>query len=65
MFSASKEDHSDADCFACAILSHGNEGHVYGTNAEIEIKSLLDNFKGNKCRTLVGKPKLFFIQVTP
>ncbi|KAL5018848.1 hypothetical protein ScPMuIL_004570 [Solemya velum] len=62
MLTTSKEDHSNADCFACAILSHGEEGHVFGTDAKVEIKSLLDNFKGNRCKTLVGKPKLFFIQ---
>jgi hypothetical protein len=56
-------DHSDNDCFACAILSHGEEGIVYGKNGKIDIKKLLQPFKGNNCDSLAGKPKLFFIQV--
>ncbi|PVD37509.1 hypothetical protein C0Q70_00103 [Pomacea canaliculata] len=58
----SKEDHSDADCFACAILSHGEEGYVYGQDARIEIEKLVGPFKGNRCKSLAAKPKLFFIQ---
>lgn len=55
-------DHSDNDCFACAILSHGEEGIVYGKNGKIDIKKLLQPFKGNNCDSLAGKPKIFFIQ---
>ncbi|CAC5377704.1 CASP7 [Mytilus coruscus] len=55
-------DHSENDCFVCAILSHGEEGIVYGKNGKIEIKKLLEPFKGNLCETLAGKPKVFFIQ---
>ena len=62
-FAASKKDHSDCDCFAVAILSHGDEGIVYGTDTIIKIDSLVAPLKGDKCPTLVGKPKLFFIQV--
>jgi len=58
----SEEDHSDADCFVCAILSHGEEGVVYGTTGTVKLNSLVDNFKGDNCPTLVGKPKIFFIQ---
>jgi hypothetical protein len=53
-----------SDCFACAILSHGEEGVVFGTDAKIEVKQLLEPFKGNNCKGLLGKPKLFFIQVS-
>nr|6PDQ_A Chain A, Ancestral Effector Caspase-3/6/7 [Homo sapiens]6PDQ_D Chain D, Ancestral Effector Caspase-3/6/7 [Homo sapiens] len=58
----SKEDHSDSDCFVCVLLSHGEEGLVYGTDGKIEIQELTSLFKGDKCQSLVGKPKLFFIQ---
>jgi len=53
-------NHEDCDCFAVTILSHGAEGLVYGTNEAIEIKKLVEPLK--TCKTLVGKPKLFFIQ---
>ncbi|XP_076465517.1 caspase-3-like [Babylonia areolata] len=57
-----KNDHSNADCFTCAILSHGEEGYVYGTDGRIEIDKLVAPFKGHKCQSLAGKPKIFFIQ---
>ena len=53
-------DHSDCDCFACVILSHGEEGVIYGTNGTVKMEDLVAPFR--QCRTLVGKPKLFFIQ---
>ncbi|CAH1795558.1 unnamed protein product [Owenia fusiformis] len=59
---AGKMNHSDADCFACVILSHGEEGVVYGTDGVVPIEKLTEPFKGNKCESLRGKPKMFFIQ---
>ncbi|KAG1954935.1 caspase-7 [Pimephales promelas] len=58
----SEEDHSDRSCFACILLSHGEEGMIYGTDGAIPIKSMTSLFKGDMCKSLVGKPKLFFIQ---
>ena len=67
-----------SDAFACVLASHGNEiqeknptktnikvyHHViYGTDHEIKTHLLMDLLKGNRCRQLRGKPKLFFIQV--
>ena len=63
LFSAAAYDHSDCDCFGCAILSHGREGFVYATDRLIPLEALTVPFKGDRCPTLVGKPKLFFIQV--
>ncbi|KAM7169555.1 caspase-7 isoform 1-T1 [Macrochelys suwanniensis] len=59
---AADENHSDAACFACIFLSHGIDGHIYGTDGVLEIKDLTTFFRGDKCKTLIGKPKLFFIQ---
>lgn len=55
-------DHSECDCFICVILSHGEEGVVYGTDKSLEIKELVRYFKGDVCPSLVGKPKIFIIQ---
>ncbi|XP_075705850.1 caspase-6 isoform X1 [Rhinoderma darwinii] len=55
-------DHSDADCFLCVFLSHGEDNHVYAHDAKIEIQRLTSLFKGDKCKSLVGKPKIFIIQ---
>lgn len=62
MKEVASEDHSDADCFVCAILSHGEERCVYGYDGAIEMDKLVAPLKGNACKTLAGKPKIFFIQ---
>ncbi|KAK3585454.1 hypothetical protein CHS0354_003301 [Potamilus streckersoni] len=59
---AAQFDHSDADCFVCVLLSHGEEGIIFGVDGPLEIKNIFNLFKGQNCRTLAGKPKLFFIQ---
>ena len=64
IISAASDDFNlQSDCFVCAILTHGKEGVVYGIDDKVEVKILLEPFKGNNCKGLVGKPKIFFIQV--
>ncbi|XP_043827305.1 caspase-3-like [Dromiciops gliroides] len=58
----SKEDHSQRSSFICIILSHGEEEKIFGTDGSLELKELTSFFKGDQCRTLVGKPKIFIIQ---
>lgn len=56
-------DHNNKDCFICCILSHGDEGIVYGTDGQkVSIFELTSYFTGSKCPSLAGKPKVFFIQ---
>ncbi|KAK3590198.1 hypothetical protein CHS0354_041256 [Potamilus streckersoni] len=62
MSKAAAEDHGDRDCFACAILSHGEEGIVYGHDKKVPIADIVRPFVGDNCPSLVNKPKLFFIQ---
>ncbi|XP_048843632.1 caspase-7 isoform X2 [Brienomyrus brachyistius] len=59
---ASQEDHSNSSCFACILLTHGEESLVFGTDGLMPLKTLTSLFRGDVCRSLVGKPKLFFIQ---
>lgn len=59
---AAEEDHSDADCFLLAFLSHGEDDHVYAYDEKISIQEITSLFKGDKCRSLAGKPKIFVIQ---
>ncbi|XP_063333300.1 caspase-6-like [Pelmatolapia mariae] len=59
---AAEEDHSDADCFLLAFLSHGDDNYVYCHEGIISIQEITSMFKGDKCRDLVGKPKIFIIQ---
>ncbi|XP_069315139.1 caspase-6 isoform X2 [Eulemur rufifrons] len=58
----STASHADADCFLCVFLSHGEGNHIYAYDAKIEIPTLTGLFKGDKCQSLVGKPKIFIIQ---
>lgn len=59
---ASTSCHVDADCFLCVFLSHGEGNHIYAYDAKIELQTLTGLFRGDKCKSLVGKPKIFIIQ---
>uniref|UniRef100_A0A3Q3WH23 Caspase-6 n=1 Tax=Mola mola TaxID=94237 RepID=A0A3Q3WH23_MOLML len=59
---AAKADHSDVDCFLLIFLSHGENDHVYAHDGKISIQDITSQFKGDKCRSLVGKPKIFVLQ---
>ena len=63
LFSVSKEDHSSSASIVCVLLSHGDEGVFFGTDGSVELKYLTSLFRGDRVKSLVGKPKLFFIQV--
>ena len=59
----SKTDHTQNDCFLCAILSHGKDGSIiYGTDDSVNLNDLISYILPNKCTSLTGKPKLFFVQ---
>ncbi|KAJ0050227.1 hypothetical protein NL108_014308, partial [Boleophthalmus pectinirostris] len=60
--SVSQEDHSNCASFVCVILSHGDEGVIFGTDGCEKLDVLTRYFKGHNCKSLIGKPKLFFIQ---
>nr|AGU12796.1 caspase 3b [Cyprinus carpio] len=55
-------DHSHCASLVCVLLSHGDEGVFFGTDTSVELKQLTSLFRGDRCPSLVGKPKLFFIQ---
>lgn len=57
-----QQDYSDDDCFVCCILTHGDRDVLYATDGKFPVDSVMDPFRGNVCPTLLGKPKLFFIQ---
>ncbi|XP_041445003.1 caspase-3 isoform X2 [Xenopus laevis] len=57
-----KEDHSGRGCFACVVMSHGDEDFFYASDQEYKIDALAEPFRGEECKSLFGKPKLFFIQ---
>lgn len=60
---ANREEHDNADSFVCCILSHGEKDSIIGSDSQlVDIDDLVTPFKGSRCRKLVGKPKIFFIQ---
>uniref|UniRef100_UPI00398ED690 caspase-7-like isoform X2 n=1 Tax=Pristiophorus japonicus TaxID=55135 RepID=UPI00398ED690 len=59
---AAKDDYSEMASFVCIFLSHGDDGFLFGTDGKKEIKEFTSIFRGDRCKYLVGKPKLFFIQ---
>ena len=59
----SKVDHSNNDCLLVAVMTHGKDGgEIFSADQCYHIQELWKNFVGSKCESLVGKPKLFFIQ---
>lgn len=59
----SADDHTNNDGFVCVILSHGDDGGIiYGTDDKIPLDDLISYILPNKCPSLAGKPKLFFVQ---
>ncbi|KAI4890063.1 hypothetical protein NFI96_017199 [Prochilodus magdalenae] len=59
---AAGSSHVDADCFVCIFLSHGEKGYVYAYDEKIDIQEVVALFRGDKCPSLVGKPKIFILQ---
>lgn len=60
--SAAERDHSDADCFVGVILSHGEKDTVFGVDGPLDTDDIFQYFRGNNCKSLAGKPKIFLIQ---
>jgi len=56
------EDHTDCDCVAVAVMSHGDNGILYAKDQQYKPERLWSYFTSDQCPTLAGKPKLFFIQ---
>ena len=63
-----REDHSDADCLMCVVMSHGTKLEdgglgVFGVDSDIiDIEAAAKSLFSNKnCPTLKNKPKMFFV----
>ncbi|CAI8019655.1 Caspase-8 [Geodia barretti] len=56
-------DHAKYDSFVVCILSHGEDGHVFGTDSKsVNFRSIVAQLTADSCRSLAGKPKVFFVQ---
>ena len=61
-FAVADMDHSQHDCLIIAVLSHGELGLLYSHDTSYKPETIWTHFTADKCPTLAGKPKLFFIQ---
>ncbi|XP_068237606.1 caspase-1-like [Palaemon carinicauda] len=55
-------DHKDCDSLVIVFMSHGEQEILYGRNGSFKAEFLFDSFSADQCKSLAGKPKLFFIQ---
>ncbi|KFB49998.1 ancaspase-7 [Anopheles sinensis] len=55
-------DHTQHDCLVVVVMTHGSEDVLYASDSTYKVDRLWEMFLGNACPTLLGKPKLFFIQ---
>ncbi|CAM9557287.1 unnamed protein product [Lampetra fluviatilis] len=63
LISCSNMNHQNHDVFVCCILTHGEINCVFGSDGKpLMITQVTSYFNGSACKSLLGKPKLFFIQ---
>uniref|UniRef100_A0A1I8JID0 ANK_REP_REGION domain-containing protein n=1 Tax=Macrostomum lignano TaxID=282301 RepID=A0A1I8JID0_9PLAT len=49
--------------FVCFLMAHGSHDCIYGRDGcPYEIRKVIERFQTSVCRSLEGKPKVFFIQ---
>lgn len=58
----SQQDYSKDDCLVVCVLTHGDRGVLWARDSRYAVDDVYSNFTGDRCPTLAGKPKLFFIQ---
>lgn len=57
------ENNSDISCLIIVMMTHGDRGGIlYTYDSAINVDDLWRSFTGDTCPSLIGKPKLFFIQ---
>ncbi|XP_055046107.2 caspase-3-like [Misgurnus anguillicaudatus] len=57
------KDDRHGDCFVCCVSSHGNQCGIIGIDEKTcPLKDITSPFNGVNCSSLIGKPKVFFIQ---
>ncbi|KAF5291193.1 hypothetical protein FQA39_LY14435 [Lamprigera yunnana] len=62
VLTAAKTNHADCDCFLMVVLSHGELGVLYAKDSAYKPENLWMPFSADRCPSLAGKPKIFFVQ---
>ena len=62
----SNHDYSDAICFMAIFISHGTENKIFMKGEDrLDIEEhVFRVFRGNKCKGLLEKPKIFIFAVS-
>lgn len=55
-------DHTDCDMLVVIYMSHGEHDVLWGSDASFKPDDLFEVFQADQCKSLAGKPKIFFIQ---
>ncbi|CAG9840279.1 unnamed protein product [Diabrotica balteata] len=55
-------DHNKHDCLLISVLSHGEMGIIYAKDTPYKPDNLWASFTADRCPSLAGKPKIFFLQ---
>lgn len=64
VLSVAQQDYTDCDCLVVTVLTHGVESnYLHARDVLYRVGELWQPFTPDRCPTLAGKPKLFFIQV--
>ncbi|XP_055364141.1 caspase-4-like [Betta splendens] len=59
---AAKADYSNVDCLLVVYMSHGEKDYVETYDEKLMISDITDKFRGDECKSLAGKPKIFIWQ---
>lgn len=57
-----EEDHRERDCICFVFLTHGKLNEIYAYDKSYSMDSIFVYLTPDKCSSLTGKPKLFFVQ---
>ncbi|XP_035665912.1 caspase-2-like [Branchiostoma floridae] len=58
-----RKEHRQKDCCVVVLMSHGEEGVIFGSDdVPVQLDDIFSMFDNKNCPRLKGKPKLFFIQ---
>jgi hypothetical protein len=57
-----RKDHTDKNCLAVTILTHGQHGILYTKDGEISAEELWTPFEADRCPSLAEKPKIIITQ---
>jgi caspase 7 len=55
-------NHTNNDCLVIVGMTHGEPGMLFAKDSDYQLKELWEPFVGDNCPSLIGKPKLIFLQ---